>query len=147
MIPQWQKQQLEGLQEIVQATSDHQWQHQRFPMILLFIVIVSLAIRTVSVLVLGIWQQEVHQKDVILSTYMIIRSFSAVYCSQKGMTTVITPPQNTRGFAVDCGIADIPPSDGTRMTARAVAHQGIFENAFSNESTASKPDPLTCKPM
>jgi hypothetical protein len=72
---------------------------------------------------------------------------SEVDCSQNGMTMVKITPLDTCGFAVDCGIADIPPADGTRIAARAVAHQGIFENAFSNESTASKPDPLTCKPM
>jgi hypothetical protein len=40
-------------------------------------------------------------------------------------------PLDTCVFTVDCEIADIPPDDGTRMTARAVMHQGIFENPFS----------------
>jgi hypothetical protein len=72
---------------------------------------------------------------------------SEVDSSQKDMAMVKTPPPDTYGFAVDCGIADIPPSDGTRMTSRAVAHQGIFENAFTNEWTASQPYPSTHTPI
>jgi hypothetical protein len=43
----------------------------------------------------------------------------------------------------DCGIADLHPADCSRMREPTVAHQGIFENAFADEWTATEPDPLT----
>jgi hypothetical protein len=36
---------------------------------------------------------------------------------ENGMTMVKITPLDTCVFAVDCGIADIPPADGTRIMA------------------------------
>jgi hypothetical protein len=48
---------------------------------------------------------------------------------------VNTTPPDSYGYVVDCGIVDHPPADCSRMTATAVAHQGIFENPFADEWT------------
>jgi hypothetical protein len=58
---------------------------------------------------------------------------SEVNCSRNGLEMVKTTPPDSSGYFVDCGIADIP-ADGTR----AVAHQGIFENPFTEEWTEAK---------
>jgi hypothetical protein len=54
-----------------------------------------------------------------------------------------TTPSDSSGYAADCGITDIPLACCSTMRATTVAHQGIFENAFADEWTASEPDPLT----
>jgi hypothetical protein len=60
---------------------------------------------------------------------------SEVDCSQNGMAMVNMTPPDSYGYVADCGIVDHPPADCSRMTATDVAHQGIFENPFSDEWT------------
>jgi hypothetical protein len=58
---------------------------------------------------------------------------SEVDCSQSGLEMVKTTPTDSSGYVDDCGIADLHPADCSRMREPTVAHQGIFENAFSDE--------------
>jgi hypothetical protein len=59
------------------------------------------------------------------------------------METVKTVPPGVRCCVGDYRIADLPLDDCPRMGVTTVAHQGIFENAFADEWTASEPDTLT----
>jgi hypothetical protein len=61
---------------------------------------------------------------------------SKVDCGQSGMGLAKTTALDSSGYVDDCGIADIP-DDCSRMRATTVAHQGIFENSFADEWTAS----------
>jgi hypothetical protein len=51
---------------------------------------------------------------------------SEVDWSQNGMAMVNMTPPDSYGYVADCGIVDHPLAELSRMTATAVAHQGIF---------------------
>jgi hypothetical protein len=69
-----------------------------------------------------------------------ILSVSEVECSRNGMAMLKTTPPDSSGYAVDCGIADLPLDDCSRMTAKSVVHQGIFANDFADEWTEPEPE-------
>jgi hypothetical protein len=48
------------------------------------------------------------------------------------MPMVKTTPPDSSGYVVDCGMADLPLDDCSRMTATAVVHQCIFANDFAD---------------
>jgi hypothetical protein len=52
-------------------------------------------------------------------------------------------PTDDNSSVGDCVIDDLPPAGSARLTETVVMHQGVFENAFADDWTASKPDPLT----
>jgi hypothetical protein len=57
---------------------------------------------------------------------------------------VQTMPTDCNSHVSDCVIEDLPAADCARMTETVVIQKGIFENAFADERTTSKPDPLAC---
>jgi hypothetical protein len=67
-----------------------------------------------------------------------------VYCSQSGMEMVKTTPSDSSGYVADCGIADLPLADCSRMRATTVVHTGIFKDAFSDEWKEPEPESHTC---
>jgi hypothetical protein len=69
-------------------------------------------------------------------------SISKVNCSRNGIGMVQTMPTDFNSHVSDCGIDDLLASDCARMTETVVMQKGIFENAFADEWTTSKPDPL-----
>jgi hypothetical protein len=85
-------------------------------------------------------QQEVHQQHNFINSHDNL-GVSKVDCSQNGMAMVNTAPPDSYGDVVDCGIVDHPPADCSRMTATAVAHQGIFANPCADEWTALERNP------
>jgi hypothetical protein len=114
---------------------DQPWQHHMFQMFLLCMVTVSLEIKTSFAMVLTILQQEVHEQHAILAVCMDNLGVSEVDCSRNDMPMVKTTPPDSSGYAFDCGIADLPLDDCSRMTATAVMHLRIFANAFADEWT------------
>jgi hypothetical protein len=56
------------------------------------------------------------------------------------METLKTAPPGISGCVINCGIDDPPPAVCSRMTATAVAHQGIFANAFADEWMEPEPE-------
>jgi hypothetical protein len=67
---------------------------------------------------------------------------SEVNCSHNGIGIVKAVPTDGNSNVGDWGIVDLPPDDCARMTETVGMHKGIFENAFADEWTTSKPDPL-----
>jgi hypothetical protein len=60
------------------------------------------------------------------------------------MDTSKTTQYGVSGCVGDCGISDLLPSDCAKMMETAVVHQGIFEDAFSDEWTEPEPESHTC---
>jgi hypothetical protein len=100
---------------------------------LLRMVIVSLAIRTVPVT-----ENTPSSLDGVHSGENV--GISKVDCCQYGMDTSKTAQPWASGCVGDCGISDHVLADCARMMATAVVHQGIFEDAFSDEWTEPEPE-------
>jgi hypothetical protein len=89
------------------AILNWQWQHQIFPMLLLFLVVVSLVIS----IDIGhcVKEHTPSPRNDVNSGNSI--GISEVDCSQSGMEMVKTAPPDSSGYVADFRIADLPPAD------------------------------------